>query len=586
MEKSVAITGCGIICAIGIDKESVREALLCKQSGIGEMKYLPSYHRDLPVGEVKLSNEELKALLNIPSHQVVSRTALLGAFALRQALKEAAVSVDELKAKRVCFISGTTIGGMDVTEQFYASIISEDDHLDFLDVHDCGSNSRQIARLVGLEAEVCTISTACSSSLNAIILGCRMLLNSEVDMVIAGGSEALSLFHLNGFNSLMILDHEPCKPFDRKRAGINLGEGAAYVVLELQEMSESRKSLAYVAGFGNRCDAYHQTAASENGEGAFLAMSDALAMSGITASQVDYVNAHGTGTPNNDSSESAALHRIFAREMPPVSSTKSFTGHATSASGAIATVISLIAMKHHFIPANLHWSNSDDSCIQPSRGEASVIINYMICNSFGFGGNDSSLLLSRTATCLPLTPQEVKTEVVAEYKLLDVEELEDLKQFVSPIEQRRMDILTKASIYTSLKALSLAGMIMPDAIIVATAEGMMQNSEKILKGIVATGEDSVSPTLFMQSTHNTLAGILASRLKCHGYNITYTQGADSLKWALTDAHKLIAEGKAKVVLVGYHDECTEQMASFLERAGKERRPRVSSKSWIIAKKEG
>ena len=585
MEKSIAITGSGIVCAIGTNKETVYKSLSSKESGIQSIKYLPSCHQDLLVGEVKLSNEELKLALQIPVNQIVSRTALLGAYALRQALQEAAISSDELKTKRVCFISGTTVGGMDVTEQYYASMMLENNHLDYLDAHDCGSNSREIARLAGLNADICTISTACSSALNAIILGSRMLLNGEVDLVLAGGAEALSIFHLNGFNSLMILDQEPCKPFDKQRAGLNLGEGAAYLVLERHEDICSRQPMAYIAGFGNRCDAFHQTATSENGEGAFLAMSDALAMSGVSAMQVDYVNAHGTGTPNNDSSESAALKRVFDGNMPPVSSTKSFTGHTTSASGAIETVISLIAMQHHFIPANIHWTQADESCILPSNGIDSIKLNYVLCNSFGFGGNDSSLLLSLEEILLPITSHEIETIALSEYELKDVEELKELKQFVSPIELRRMDILTKSSIYTSLKALSLAGVVMPDAIIVATAEGMMLNSEKILKGIVAAGEDGVSPTLFMQSTHNTLAGILAIRLKCHGYNITYTQGNDSLKWAVADANKLIAEGKANTVLVGYHDECTEQMASFLEKSQKQIRPRVYSKSLVISKRK-
>lgn len=585
MNKSIAIIGSGIICAIGTNKETVRKALVHQQSGIQGIKYLPSCHQDLMVGEVKLSNEELKLALQVPTTQVESRTALLGAFALRQALQEAAISMEELKSKRVCFISGTTVGGMDMTERFYESMMSEDHLLGNLDAHDCGSSSQAIARLAGLKAEICTISTACSSALNAIILGSRMLLNGEVDIVIAGGSEALTLFHLNGFNSLMILDHEPCKPFDKHRAGLNLGEGAAYVVLKCSDKSDSRPPMTYIAGFGNRCDAFHQTASSKNGEGAFLAMSDALAMAGVSATQVDYINAHGTGTLNNDSSESAALKRIFIDRMPPVSSTKSFTGHTTSASGAIETVISIIAMQHHFIPANLHWTQNDETCILPSCGVASASLNYVLCNSFGFGGNDSSLLLSYDEPPLQTIPQEVETMVLTEYELHDIEELSNLKQFVSPIEQRRMDVLTKASIYTSFKALSMAGITVPDAIIVATAKGMMLNSEKILKGILTAGEDSVSPTLFMQSTHNTLAGIMATRLKCHGYNITYTQGTDSLKWAVADAHKLITEGKAEVVLVGYHDECTEQMASFLKRAGKQIPPRVFSKSQVIVKRK-
>lgn len=588
MKQSIAITGSGIICAIGTDKQMVSDALMARKSGIQHMRFLPSSHHELLVGEVKLSDNELKAHLGLDVNEVISRTTLLGAYALRQALEESNLPPSVLKGKRVCFISGTTVGGMDVTERFYHSMLTNDDSLHYLDAHDCGSCSKHIAEIAGLEAEVCTISTACSSALNAIILGTRMLLNGEADMVVAGGTEALSLFHLNGFHSLMILDTEPCRPFDAGRAGLNLGEGAAYVVLERSEDSRARHAgiAAYIAGYGNRCDAYHQTATSDNGEGAYLAMKDALDMAGIEPVQVNYVNAHGTGTPDNDRSESTALRRLFAKGVPPVSSTKSYTGHTTSASGAIETVISLIAMQHQYIPANIGWAHADECCIIPCMGKEACQLDYVLCNSYGFGGNDSSLLISRSECALPCTDKKTSgVKVLAEFELADLDELKQLGQFVSPIEQRRMDPLVKAAVYTSLKALAKAGIFSPDAIIVATSEGMLYNSGKILQSMDELGEDGVSPTLFMQSTHNTLASMLAIRLKCHGYNITYTQGADSLSWAIRDAEKMIAEGKARTVLIGCHDECPEPYASFLQRAGKKERPRVYSKSFVMVKKE-
>lgn len=588
MKQSIAITGSGIICAIGTDKESVYSSLIAGKSGIEQLKYLDSIHKELPVGEVKLSDTELKRVLGIDVEKVISRTALLGVYALRQAIDDAKLLPLQMDDRRVRFISGTTVGGMDVTERMYHSMLTDDDSLRYLDEHDCGENSRVIAKLAGLCSgphEVTTVSTACSSSLNAIMTGVRMLLADEADIVIAGGTEALSLFHLNGFNSLMILDREQCRPFDRNRGGLNLGEGAAYVVLERTPDARSRNAeiAAYIAGYGNRCDAYHQTASSENGEGAYLAMSDALTMAGIEGGKVDYINAHGTGTPNNDSSESAALKRMFNGVIPPVSSTKSFTGHTTSASGAIETVISLISMKNSFIPANIGWKDSDEKCIIPSIGAENCTLDCILCNSFGFGGNDSSLILSRHETFLPRPCCSVKTEIAAEYELSGEEDLKQLGRFISPVELRRMDILTKATLYTSLKALSMAGISRPDAIIVATAEGMLNNSGKILQRMDIAGEEGISPTLFMQSTHNTLAGALAIRLKCHGYNITYTQGDESFEWAVRDARRLIAEGKAESVLVGWHNECTEQYASFAERRGKERKPRIVSKSVVVKK---
>ena len=414
----IAITGAGIICAIGNDKQQVLESLRKGESGIGTMKYLSSKHLELPVGEVKLSNAEMAAMLSLDADYPHSRTSLMGAIAVRQALAQAGFSPDGtnwkgLEGKKVVLISGTTVGGMDITEQYFERMKTDDSLLYLPQSNECGKSTVEIAQMSGVQAECCTISTACSSALNSIMLGCEMLRRGEADVVIAGGSEAMSKFHLNGFNTLMILDRERCRPFDDTRAGLNLGEGAAFVVLRRDSdigAAEGRNSvaegkngvaealsggnvLAYIGGYGNRCDAFHQTATSENGEGAFLAMTDALNMAGLQASDIQYVNAHGTGTPNNDITESRALQRVFGATMPAISSTKSFTGHTTSASGSIETVICLLAMQHGFIPGNLGWKHRIEGGITPTLGSEGVQLNNVVCNSFGFGGNDSSLVL-------------------------------------------------------------------------------------------------------------------------------------------------------------------------------------------------
>ena len=306
----IAVTGFGIVCAIGNNADEVLCSLQQGRSGVGPMRYLESKHSHLPVGEVKLSNDEMKELLGISDSAPVSRTAMMGAIAIRQAVQDAGVA---LEGKRVALVSGTTVGCMDVTEQYYQEMKTNDALLSLPMNNDCGKSTHDMASMAGLnEVETCTVSTACSS---------------EADIVIAGGSEALTRFHLNGFNTLMILDQEPCRPFDDTRAGLNLGEGAAFLVLQ----KESTHAKAYISGYANRCDAFHQTASSEQGDGAFLAMRDALAMAQLAPADIQYVNAHGTGTPDNDISESRALFRIFGNQMPEVSSTKPFTGHTTSA---------------------------------------------------------------------------------------------------------------------------------------------------------------------------------------------------------------------------------------------------------------
>ena len=376
-----------MVSSIGIGREETLRSLLSGRRGLATPRYLPTSHTDLPVGEVPLSNRELKARLGIPAGETVPRTALLAILAVQEALEQAG----DVRAFRPAFISGTTVGGMDITEQ----LAPEET---YPGQWDCGVCSNAIAGYFGCFSTVITPSTACSSAANAFMLGARLIRAGKADVVVAGGAECLTLFHLNGFRSLMIVDAEPCRPFDESRAGLNLGEGAAYVVLESEEHALARgaRPQAWLDGWGNACDAYHQTASSPEGEGAYLAMQQALKVAGLEPADIGYVNAHGTGTPNNDASESRALQRLFGAQLPPVSSTKGFTGHTTSASGSIEAVFCILALQEGFLPGNPGFTTPFEGGIVPQREAAPAPgLQHVLCNAFGFGGNDSSLLISK-----------------------------------------------------------------------------------------------------------------------------------------------------------------------------------------------
>ena len=587
MKENIVITGEGILCAIGLDKSSVLSSLQEKRSGIGTMRYLHSSHRELPVGEVLLSNDDMCRQLGLKEARYVNRTTLMGMLAVRQALTDAGIDSAMVKEKslRIVLVSGTTVAGMDITENFFSQLEHSDDAVECLKYHTAGSSTRMIADYFKLFAEYTTISTACSSAANAFILGARMLEEGEADMVVAGGTEALSLFHLNGFNSLMILDHEPCRPFDANRAGLNLGEGAAFVVMETEAGALRRcaKPHAYLIGYGNACDAFHQTASSENGEGAYLAMTEALQMAGLKPKDIQYVNAHGTGTPNNDLSESVALKRVFGEQMPLVSSTKSFTGHTTSASGSIESVICMLALNHQFVPANLGWSQAEENVVTPTLGLNAYPLQHVLCNAFGFGGNDTSLIFSLSpveTTPMPHATGDIK--VLSKVEISSEDDMSEIKAFVKPMEARRMGKIMKSSLLSSLKALKQAGVECPDAIITGTAWGCIENSELLLRQLEEEGETSLKPTLFMQSTHNTISSNIAIRLGCHGYNVTYTQDEDSLAWAMRDAQQLIRSGKCKTVLVGCHDESTPFISQLTERLGYPAQPSIHSTAIVLS----
>lgn len=396
MMEPIKITGAGIVSAIGNNMAETLLALQKGQTGIGQLKYLNTSHREFPVGEVKMSNEEMKQALGINS-EPCTRTSLMGMLAMREALAMANLAVP--LTEKVALVSGTTVGGMDKSEQYYLEYLNSDCRNDYIKTHDCGATTELIARHFGSFSMATSISTACSSAANAIILGANLIRSGLADIVVAGGCECITKFHLNGFNSLMILDHEQCKPFDAHRAGLNLGEGAAWLVLESAASARRRsvEVLAELSGFGNACDAFHQTASSDDGEGAYQAMKKALDMASIMPSDIGYVNAHGTGTPNNDLSESQALFRVFGQNLPPVSSTKGFTGHTTSASGSVEAVICLLALREGFCPVNYGWQTPMEQGILPvTQKDDHVELKNVMCNSFGFGGNDSCLILSKT----------------------------------------------------------------------------------------------------------------------------------------------------------------------------------------------
>ncbi len=397
MNKRVYITGFGLITAIGDNVDESLQNLMNSKPGIGDISYLDTIHKhSLPVAEVKHTNAELAEIAGQNSDTPFTRSALLGMIAAREAAATAGLYPEMPDNMRAGVVSATTVGGMDRSEIHYFDYLASDRFSIYVDTHDCSDSTEKIADLLQVKDHLSTISTACSSSANAIIFGAQLIKNNILDRVIAGGTDALSKFTLNGFNSLMILDSKPCQPFDRDRKGLNLGEGAGYVVLESEKAAGSRKRYCELKGYANANDAYHQTASSPEGIGAFLSMKDALLMSGLKTEAIQYINAHGTGTENNDLSEGVAIEKIFNRKVPLVSSTKPFTGHTLGAAGGIEAVFSVLSIVHQVGFPNLNFKEKmDELNFQPiTELVTDRRIDHVLSNSFGFGGNNSSLIFS------------------------------------------------------------------------------------------------------------------------------------------------------------------------------------------------
>lgn len=388
------VTGMGVISAIGNNVAENHQSLRGGLSGVGKVAFFESaYALQLPFGEVKLSNDDLKAMQGLQTAAGYTRTCLLADKAFSEAITDAALTPGQLSSLDTALISASTVGGMCLTDQLYEDANHKSQGSEYLESYGCSAHTLKLIKRYRIKGFTDTINTACSSSANAIMLGARLIRSGRVKRAIVGGVDSLAKYTVNGFNALKILSESPCKPFDINRDGLNLGEGAGYLVLEAEEVAAGKKAYAEVAGFGNANDAHHPSAMSDEATGAIRCMREAISSAGIQAAQIGYVNAHGTGTQNNDQVEFFGMGELFGT-MPPYSSTKSFTGHTLGAAGAVEAIYSILGIVHSELFPSLNVS-------EPVGGAANAPVpawqgghrlNYVLSNSFGFGGNCTSLV--------------------------------------------------------------------------------------------------------------------------------------------------------------------------------------------------
>src|SRR5450432_1619586 len=386
----------GLISAIGDSVEENRDSLQFERSGIGHIQfYQTAYAGKLPTAEVRHSTEELNKKLFGKPNPSITRTSLLAIHAAEEAIRDSGLSADEISSTDLALVGATTVGGMCLTDEIYHDALAKDHGTPYLSSYDYASVSMALQERYGMMGEVSTINTACSSSANSILFGARLIQHGFAKRAIVGGAESLAKFTINGFNALNILSSKHCMPFDRDRNGLNLGEGAAFLVLEKEEDQLHKKKYACLSGFGNQNDAYHPSSNSADGEGPFLSMQQALLQSGLQASEIGYINAHGTGTENNDETESVAMKRLFER-VPSFASTKSFTGHTLGAAGAMEAVYSVLNLYHQEIYPSLSFLNPIVTTgLIPVSHFSKMELGHVMSNSFGFGGNCSTLIFSK-----------------------------------------------------------------------------------------------------------------------------------------------------------------------------------------------
>jgi len=397
--KRVMVTGMGIVSAIGNNLAKNYDSLHQGRSGIANAAHFESHYASiLPFGEVKLSNEELKQAMSIGDGLGYTRTCLLSLMAFSEAIGSAELTTKQVSSYDTAFISASTVGGMCLTDQLYEDANLQSGGSEYLNAYGCASHTLKLVEKYQIKGFTDTINTACSSSANAIMLGARLIKSGRANRVIVGGADSLAKYTVNGFNALKILSEYPSKPFDENRDGLNLGEAAAYLVLEADDIVGNKKVYAEIAGYGNANDAHHPSAMSDNATGAIVSMQEAIFSAGINPESIDYVNAHGTGTPNNDQVELFGMTQVF-KTVPYYNSTKSYTGHTLGAAGAVEAVFSILSIVNSEIFPSLHVTEPIVSFNMPpvSKLHENTPVNFVLSNSFGFGGNCTSLVLKKVS---------------------------------------------------------------------------------------------------------------------------------------------------------------------------------------------
>ena len=384
----------GIISAIGNSVRENHNSLLQGNCGIGPLELFPTkYGSLLPFGEIKITNAALqdKSGAHEPG---LTRTSLLALHAFQEAIADAQITAAQLKNFDTALIGASTVGGMCLTDELYNDANKTENGSAYLSSYECASVNLYLQKKYGINGIINTINTACSSSANSILYGARLIKNGLAERAIVGGVDSLAKFTINGFNALHILSPDKCTPFDEQRKGLNLGEGAAFLVLEKEEAIAGKKVYAELTGYCNTNDAFHASSLSDDGDGPYLSMKGALDVAGISPSDISFINAHGTGTENNDLSESKAMLRLF-ENVPAFASTKGNTGHTLGAAGAIEAVYSILNLVHQEVYAALNFSQPIAATgLKPVQSYQKMPLRHVMSNSFGFGGNCASLIFS------------------------------------------------------------------------------------------------------------------------------------------------------------------------------------------------
>lgn len=551
MGKRVYIGGAGIITPLGQGLAATEAALRANYSALRPLDLFALLHGEaLPVGQVRGLEEDLSCL---------PRTHCLARMAAMEALADGGGPPDAI-------ILGTTTGGILTTEQLLRDKVGSKERYRYHGLH---SVADHLAREIGCTGPALVVSTACSSGAVAIGMALSLLRSGQAKRVLVGGVDSLCRLTYFGFHSLQLVDREGCRPLDADRQGMAVAEGAAMLLLTTERPDQP---LAELLGAGLSCDAYHPAAPHPEGRGAFMAMQAALADAGLGPANIDYLSLHGTGTVENDLAESRAVNALFGTP-PALSSIKGATGHTLAASGAIEAVVAMMAVSRDLLPANTGCQHPDPALgllplVQPVSRRTTAVLS----NSFGFGGNNGCLVITKPDSfpapaqarasallavhgCSCLSGAGSRAATMARLALgvpvTGTLDLAAISENLPPALVRRLKRLPRMTLALALAAQKDSGLEeKPSSVFMGTGWGALSETYDFLTRLADSGEQFPSPTDFVGSVHNGPAAQAAMMFGATGANITTSGGDCSFEQALLAAELMMQEGSGSCLVIG------------------------------------
>ena len=402
-DRRVVVTGIGLICALGADRETVWNNLVSGRCGIGDVSIFDGAgYRSQKAAEI--GDVPRDAAFDDRVWERLSRSDRIAVAAAREALEDSGVLDGRIPPRRIGVVLGSGTADMLRNEEWFADTRQRGVRRappSKIYNHFPNTPSDVVASRFGLEGLKSSVLSACSSGTVAIGYAADAIASGQLDAAVAGASDVLCRLTFSGFNALRLVDKEPCRPFCRSRQGMNLGEAAAVVVVE--ELAQARRRGAHVyaevAGYGVRCEAYHPTAPEPEGKAVAALIEDALRFARVNPADIDHVNAHGTATPQNDQAEARGIRMVFGDRASrlPVTSIKSMVGHCLSAAGAIEAAVLALSVARGVIPPTINFREADPDCTFDlvANDARRATVSCGVSTSLAFGGNDAALVLRR-----------------------------------------------------------------------------------------------------------------------------------------------------------------------------------------------